>query len=287
MNNLTKTNTCVAIEKVFNIFTSHQVRTTIPADGKPVAWKVPVNDPKSDVVSILFEPTYYITPIEKIIQRVVLGIVAKKFDMYQGHPQDFPNTRFYISTREIADLIPKKFTNDEIKKAVKKQFKFIIDVKLKKKNGKGTETHTSTLLHSGVWEDLEDCFSFKPSILFQQIRKETLRSSVVQKRIGGMNYIKIRTDLTNLVNYPKPEMQFLLFINDFFENTHLQQKKPKDFVMDTKFYQSLLNTRKITGRQKRRTRETIKKLNETDDFKDCFIIQDTGKEQDHILTVVF
>jgi hypothetical protein len=253
----------VQIEKVFNIFNSQFVRTSVPKGEIPESKILfPLNE---YIEKIEFKPKEYITPTEAIIQRVILGIIKTKFDAFIGTAGEFQQHEFHIYISEVESKVGKKNISREIHKSLIKLKEMDIDLTLA---GKNAPKQYGSIVNDISHFEGQGYYGFMASQLFQTMRLKKFRDEA-KFDVIGLDFKKVHIQPTEFLELNKIQQQAMLFFLCELEDSNWRVIS-REYELDNKFYLRLFNTKKISKNQPARFKESIRGLIEMSKYKDMF-----------------
>jgi|JYMV01.1.fsa_nt_gi hypothetical protein len=264
----------INIESAVNFIHADLVRVKSYKNQKPEEWQVVVDNNKY-IDSVSFIPTYFITPIEAIIQRVIMGRVRNLIYNFDGTPEEFKDKTFEITLSQIQNELPKPRLEREIRSAMNKLIFFQIKI----------NTHTGNEMARKILENgnlNKNSLTFKANPIFQIMRKEAHReieqyNAISVNNEGKTQYKKIYINLDDVLKLNSPIQQIILyhFIKRFeISNLGLPTKI---YYIDNDFVQKVFN-KNFNKNDTAKFRKAVDEIIDMKEFENLFTWSGRGKK---------
>jgi hypothetical protein len=271
-NKIIQENTSVVpVEKIFNIFNSEFIRTSVPAKEKGVLPDVKIIFPLNEYIDkVVFKPREFLSPKEAIIQRALLGLVKMKFDAFKGtdinsdgtpttaeqRAEQFRQNEFLIYTAEIEAVLKIK---GNIKREIHSAFRKLkeMDIDLVIPNGENDESECfGAIVNDLTHYKQRGYYTFLPSQLFQIMRKQEFREmdrfdafhKITKEKNNELHYRQIHIEPSELLSLNRIQQAIMLYMLAYFEQSN-GTKKEELFELNNNFYKGLFNTKEVSINQ--------------------------------------
>ena len=278
---LLKERETVNIESAFNYFTTKLIKAkSLPttSNQSPPSWEFEITAPNSSLSKVIFEPRDYITPTEAVIQRVILGLIKEKIDLFDtiSSSTRFEDTDFSITLKEVSSRLGKT----RLSKAIHSTFYKLSRFNIEARRGENPDDYIASSIiaeYEYISETKE--FVFRANKMFQVMREDKLRQNhfeAIVENTGG--YRPIFINLNELFELKNQWQKILLhyFIVQF-EATNCQRIKPKSYFINNEFVMKVLNKDVLSKNDLGQMRKTIDDLMAMPQYKKLFAWSGRGR----------